>query len=187
MKRNITPLLLIFVLAGLIGGCGQLSNDGSITIAGAVALVDLDKVAASTGRDQQMNQAIKQKETELNAQLEAQRVALESQISDRMSVIGDEPTDPQKAELQTLQLDVRRKLLTAQQQAKNQLLQERARLIGEFRAEIQPVIHQVAVDRKFVLVLAWNDAMVLAFDSAIDITDAIIDGLADTDTTPAPK
>ncbi len=179
MKRNITLPLLILVSGILMAGCGQMTGGGSSPPASAVAIVDLDKVAARVGRDKKLNQAIKEKETELNEQLESERAALEQQVGQRRSEVGDQPTDTQQAELQAFQQEAARKLLAARQLASNQLQQLRAQLINEFRSEIQPVVLKIASARKISLVLTKNDAMVLAYDPLVDITEAVADGMTD--------
>lgn len=181
MKHNSIQLLLTIAGCGLLAGCGQTTNDIAEATIKSVAIVNLDAVAVRMGRDQQMSQAIQEKELELKEQLETEQATLQNQISEKKSEIGDDPTEQQQSELQALQLESNRKFLVSKQQAQNELVQQRAQLIGEFRAEIQPAINRVAERRGITLVLSKNDALVLAFAPQIDITDAVADDMTQDD------
>jgi Skp family chaperone for outer membrane proteins len=178
---------LITTLTSTLTGCGPTGDDSLPAAIKAVAIVDLDELSSTMGRNDQMSLAIKEKETMLNVQLETERAALEQEVGNKQAELGDSPTDEQKTELQSLQLESRRKLLMAQQQAQNELLQLRTQLVSDFRAEIQPAIVHVAEERGIVLVLSKNDAMVLAFAPQINITAAVADELAqDASTDESP-
>lgn len=141
---------------------------------GAVAVIDLDRVAQKLGRDVQMAQLLQQRQVALNEQLTAIKVSYEQEISEKQSQFGSAPSQEQTQLLSTISQQAGANLNRVQQQAKNDLNQHRAGLIQQFREEVKPVARQVALERGLSLIVTKNDNVIFDFASAVDITNDVI-------------
>lgn len=172
MRLRATNCVCVLGLAAiaLTAGC-QKAPDAPAT--GSVAVIDLDAVARQLGRDTQMAESIKERESSLNEQLQVVQASYQKQITDKKDRLGTEPTDQQTLELTQLQRQAGMNLNQVLVQARESLGQHRVQLIARFREEVKPVAREVAAEKGLSVVVTKNDTVVFAYPSEVDITDAV--------------
>jgi len=167
--KSINIFLLSIAVSALITGCQD-------TPSYPVAIVDLDKVAISTGQskifedeistftDTTQRQLIQIKD-ELNTQLEAAKLEL-----------GKKPTQKDQAEFQKKAIAAQVRLKQELAQSERLLQQKRNQLAQNYRQSIDPTIRRVAQQKKAQVVML-KQANFLYIDPKSDITDAVIDAI----------
>ncbi len=145
-----------------------------------VAIVDLDEVAKRLGANVALDKEINNGQTSLNQQLRTLQTSLQEQYRQKEQSLKSLPAaagqslDSQKEQLSQLERELNLKLNDAKRSAQNELINYRQRLIQRFRDEVTPVAQEVAGQRGLGVVLTKNDAILLTFDDAHDITAAVI-------------
>ena len=148
-----------------------------------VAVVDLDEVARRLGSDAVIIQAIKESQASLNRQLQSLQTSLQEQYQQKESELKSQWAEGQQEQTAGAkqlegfgqQLDLQ--LSQARRKAQGALGAHRQRLIRSFREEIKPVAQEVAAQRGLGVVITKNDNVLVAFDDAHDITDAVVEKL----------
>lgn len=169
-------------------GCGmQFGSSSAASARGGLAVVDLDKVASETGKNLEMKEAYELQENSykqvlVKFQTEA-TAALQSKVKD-LEAKGDEATDENKREVGQFQLNARNTLAQAQNAAGTKLGEYKQAQIAKFRAELKPILQDVAAKRGLSIVIPKNDGLLLAVDPGVDITDDVIKGYREK--KPAP-
>ncbi|MCG8450782.1 MAG: OmpH family outer membrane protein, partial [Pirellulales bacterium] len=135
--------------------------------------MDLDRVAAALGSDARILAAVKQREASLNQQLAGAKTSYENQLRETQTQLGDQPTEEQSQQLATLQQQANNQLRKVAEQARGNLEQHRAQLLLDFRNQAKQAVRQVAHEQGLTLVVTKNDAVVLLYDDAVDITSAV--------------
>ena len=168
--------VIVSLLAVCLAGCGKFgwngSQDGSKS--GGVAVIDLDQVAKSVGRDIQMVNALEHRQQSLNEQLQVVQASFVKQISERKEAAGEEPNEEQAKELVGMQREAGLRLNQVRKQALNNLSQHRIQLIASFREEVKPIAQKVAADKGLSIVVSKNDSVVFTYDNAVDITNDVV-------------
>lgn len=179
MKVQFVVIPVLATLACTIG-CDQtvhtVAASPEMSEEGKVAVIDLDRVARALGRDEVINQRYQQSVTRMAEQLQGLQSNLITQITAEQEKLGEEATDEEKQGLNQFIRTADRKLKEARVRARNQEVRIRADLVSDFREEVQPVARRAAAKRGFSVVML-NQANLLYFDTAVDITDAVIDDL----------
>jgi len=186
--------IVIPVLCGLllgVGGCNQGSPPSSEADSGTastettarlsgVAVVDLDEVARQLGRDVSLAKSIRDGQVTLNRQLRDFQTTLKESYREKAEKLNAEPASAPGAEearqkqLAELQRQLNLQLGEAQRTAQNELKAHQKRLIEQFRSEVKPVARDVAAQRGLGVVVTKNETVLLTFDDAHDITQAVV-------------
>lgn len=165
-------LLLVTLLSSIIlSGC----NSGSS--AGRTAIIDLDLIAQSTGRDRiisdKVTAFVKEKEktvTKLRDELKGKLDLEEKKLVKKSKAAA-------KKKLGQLALQFEQKLRQDISLAKYEAEQLRANLVKKFRDEIQPEAIKIALRKGFSLVLIKQPSM-LYIESSVNISNDIIAALS---------
>lgn len=164
-----TSLLLSIIAILFLSGCGG----GADAQTGRVAIIDLDAIAAATGKSKEIRDAIaglaKQRETELT-QLQTDLIAKVDAEKDKL---GKKPSAKQQQSLTEMALKARQELQQNIALAKQQTQQLRVKLINDFKQEILPVAVKIATQKNYSVVLVKGPSL-FYIDSNADITSAVI-------------
>jgi Skp family chaperone for outer membrane proteins len=185
MQRFFTAFLVFLVSAILAaGGCGSSywpsSNDATAHAArqSGVAIVDLDEVAKQLGSDADLLKAIGEGEASLNQQLKTLQSSLQEKFrrkSQELASGGDGANSgDHRKELARYEQELNRELSDAQRAAQTRLTSYQKQLFKAFREEVIPAAQEAASERGLGVVLTKNDAVLLAFDDAHNVTEAVV-------------
>lgn len=167
---------LFFVVTAAVSltGCGQMGFSPATSAKGGIAVVDLDKVAAETGRDRQLANAIEAAQSSLNQSLQKSVNSANEQLTAKKKSFGEDLNDDQRKELSQMETFAVQKLSQFKNQAQVELQQFRQKQVADFRAELKPIAHDVAAKRGLSIVIPKNEGLLLSVDSGVDITDEVI-------------
>lgn len=177
----------VAVVAGTMTavGCGLQSGQPQAASSGGLAVVDLDVVAKSIGRTQEINDLLKVRQNALNQELEKLQAKFNQEIAEKKKEHSNPPTEEEKA----LEAQWEKNKLALQLQAKQQATQAlqayRQEQLIAFRNEIRPIAQEVAAARGLSVVIPKNEGFLLAVDPGVDITADVIK--AYTAKKPAPS
>lgn len=174
MRKSGVCLLLTGVAVWLTGCGTQFGGSPASSTNGGLAVVDLDKVAAETGKDIQMKEIFQVQESSVKQQLAKAQFSANSQLEEKKKDFGDTPTEEQKKELAQWRFNASNQLTQLQNQAGTKLSQYRQDQVAKFRTEIKPIAQEIAAKRGLSVVIPKNDGLLLAVDPGVDITDAVI-------------
>lgn len=168
--------LMAAALMGMMSvvGCSQQAAQQAGSSHGGLAVVDLDVVAASTGRTQEINELLLVRQNALNQDLEKLQTRLNQEIAEKKKEHADPPTDEQKALQAQWEKNKLALQLQARQQAAQALQAYRQELLIRFRNEIKPVAQEVAATRGLSVVIPKNEGFLLSVDPGVDITADVI-------------
>ena len=150
------------------GGCGRSTEQPS-----GVAVVDLDQVLVQLGTGAKILAAIKEREANLNQQLASAKATYENQLRATQAKLNAQPTQEKNQQLAILKQQANKQLKQVALQAKGNLEQHRAQLLIQFRDEAKQAARQVAYDQNLSIVITKNDAVVLVYNEAVDITSEV--------------
>lgn len=161
----------VFTLLALIllNGC---QPGGS----GGIAVLDLDKVAAATGRDKVITQKIQEFAQEQEQKLKQLQSELQQQVTSANEKLGNEAGEEEKQSLNTLLAEARTQLTRELNQARQSAQQLRLQLVQEFTTEVQPAARREAEKRGLTVVMVKQPGLLVVTPES-DITDAVIDHL----------
>jgi Skp family chaperone for outer membrane proteins len=177
-------------------GCGtQIGGQSSSSSRGSLAVVDLDKVAAETGKNLEMKdqyqlqqnsyqQALIKFQADATAELKKKVKELEDKGID-LQAKGDESAEKEKAEVAQYQINARNTLAQAQNAAGAKLGELKQAQIAKFRTELKPILQEVAAKRGMSVVIPKNDGLLLSVDPGVDITDDVIKAYREKKPAPA--
>ncbi len=166
--------LLLTGAAVWLTGCGTQFGGSSASTRGGLAVVDLDKVAAETGKNIQMKEFFQLQENSVKQQLTNAQASLNSQLEEKKKELGETPTEEQQREFAVLRSKASNALGNLQNQAGTKLSQYRQDQIAKFRTEIKPIAQEIATKRGLSVVIPKNDGLLLAVDPGVDITEEVI-------------
>jgi Skp family chaperone for outer membrane proteins len=166
-------------------GCGM-QFGGSSATSGGLAVVDLDRIAAETGKNLQMKENYQIQENSVKQQLAQAKLNATSQVKAKIEEIGDEPTDDQKKELAQLTYGANNALGQLQNQAGTKLNQYMQDQVAKFRTEIKPIALEIATKRGLSVVIPKHEGLLLAVNPGVDITDEVIKAYREKRPAPAP-
>ncbi|MDT8389770.1 MAG: OmpH family outer membrane protein [Lentisphaeria bacterium] len=181
----VTKTLLFVLGAGLVLtlGCSRQES------APQTVVLDLDRVAAATGWDQQFKEAMAKKEQDLNTQINAAKTSLESEIKALGEQFGATPTQEQKTQFNqyTQQANQRMQQLLGSARQENAVYKNK--LVNSFREKIRPYAEKIAARRGAGIVALKADPLYIVRPES-DITGAVIEALqgvslTTVDTRPA--
>lgn len=155
-------------------GCGMPWSGPAAAKSGGLAVVDLGKIAAETGKDIQLRESFQLQENNVKQQLAQAQVNANSQFQDKVKEFGETPTDDQQKELAKFRMGATNALGQLQNQAGTKLNQYMQDQIAKFRAEIKPIAMEVAAKRGLSVVVPKNEGILLAVDPGVDITEDVI-------------
>lgn len=158
-------------------GCGmQFGSATSSASRGGIAVVDLDKVAAETGKKLEMDEAYELQKNSVNQQLLKLQSEANSVLQAKAKELGEDATDAAKREVGQMTLNARNNLAQIQNAAGTKLGEYKQIQIAKFRNELKPILQEVAAKRGLSVVIPKNDGLLLAVDPGVDITDDVIKG-----------
>lgn len=168
MKLSSMLLLSLFVLV-FASGCDDQKSQ-------TVAVVDLDKVATSTGQMRVIEEEIRIFAEDAQTTLNQIKDELNTQIETAREGLGEKPSQQQQQEFQKTTLTAQLTLKQELAQGERLVVQKRAQLILDYRNSIEPAIRRVAT-RAGVKVVLIKQPNLLYVDTDADITDAVIDAV----------
>ena len=166
-------LVLTSCVANLIG-CGQTSGPAAASPQGGMAVVDLDKVAAETGRDRQLAQSLEMAQSSLNQQLARKVESAREQLDAKKKGFGSSPTEDEQKEFSLMQRSAETQLTQIKNQALAEYEQYKQIQIAKFRAELKPITQEIATKRGLSIVIPKNEGLLLSVDPGVDITDEVV-------------
>ena len=161
--RFITIALTLLLLIG----CKPLS------LSNGVAVVDLNIVAKTLGRDDLIVKNVKSANDNLNQQLEQIATNLRKQLDEEKSKLGKKPSKEEEQQFIQLVQKANNQLGQTKQVAIQKSQQLQNSLVVEFRNEVSNVSRKIAQKNGFLTVLAINDGLLWA-DASVDITNEVI-------------
>jgi Skp family chaperone for outer membrane proteins len=176
MSRQALALLLGAV-ALWFAGCGLKQGEKPVAKTekgvGGVGVVDLDLVAKRLGRDIEMQNAVQERLSSLNARLATLQESLKRLYDEKKEKFGDDATDEELRELEATQERMDAQLRESKQKAQNELAAFRQALVDQFREQARPVLREVAAARGLSIIIPKNDGLLLTVDPAVEITDDV--------------
>jgi Skp family chaperone for outer membrane proteins len=166
-------------------GCGQMGWSPSSSQRGGIAVVDLDKVAAETGRNRELAQSIQLAGDSLNQQLAKTVESAKEQLEAKKKGYGEELTESEQKELSQWTVSANNQLTQIQSQARQKYEQFKQQQIAQFRQDVKPIAQEVAAKRGLSVVVPKNEGLLLAVDPGIDITDDVIKVMREKRPMPA--
>ena len=179
MKR---VALLLLSASLLLGGCDKLAESSALlnkqtraTGSSAVAIIDLAAVAKALGRDEVLKQQVQAAGAQLRQQLTEFSTGLQTRLREEQAKLGSTPSEDERKQLQKQLLEAQRQVQQSQALARQKAAQFQNQLAVQFRDEIRPVAAEIARSKGASTVALANT--LLWFDSAVDITGAVIDAM----------
>jgi Skp family chaperone for outer membrane proteins len=169
-------LVLTGCVVNLVG-CGQVSGPASASTRGGMAVVDLDKVAAETGRDRQLAQSLELAQNSLNQAYAKNVESAREQLTAKKKGLGSTPSDDEQKEFNLMQRSAETQLMQIQNKAKADYEQYKQIQIAKFRAELKPITQEIATKRGLSIVIPKNEGLLLSVDPGVDITDEVVKAL----------
>lgn len=176
-------IMAVPVLLLLLAGCGGGLSGGHS--AGHVAVIDLDKIAAATGRDKLIGQRVLKFTGEQEKTLNKLRDDSRAQVDKQLKQLPDNASAEAKQKVAASRRKLEQELGQQISKARQGAGQLRSKLIVDFRGEVEPVARRVAVERGMNIVMIKQNAM-LYIDPQADISDAVIDEMQKSGKQPAP-
>ncbi len=155
------------VAAALLTGCDLGKGDGGI------AVIDLDLVAQSAGRDKAIAGQVQSYAKDQEAKLLKLKTDLEQRVTAATDRLGKDATDEDKQAVSTLVLEARSELSRELGQARQSAQQLRQQLVRDFAVEMQPLARRAAQQRGLTVVMVKQPGMLVIAPEA-DITDDVI-------------
>lgn len=176
----ILSLGLIFIL-----GCSK-KDSGPKTL-----VIDLDRIAAATGWDQQIKADMEKKGQDLNQKVNDAKNNLESQIKALRDQFGKTPTADQKTQLAQYGQQANQKMQQLVASARQQNAVYRSQLVNAFQEKVRPYAEKIAKERGAGTVLFKTNSLFYVAPES-DITGAVIEALQgvklnDSDLVTPPK
>ena len=155
---------------------GQSEGCTSGDLAGRVAVIDLDTIAAAIGRDKVINTRVQEFAKEQEKKLTQLRDELQAQLAEEKQKLGDSPNDQDQKKFsqlaETSEIRLRQQIAKVEKVADN--LQ--VKLVLDFKQEVTPYARRVATARCMgIVMIKQNDLMFI--NPVSDITDSVIDEL----------
>ena len=170
--RHLGAFFVLSVAMSLTG-CGQIGGSSNSS-RGGMAVVDLDKVAAETGRSRLLSQSLKSQETSLNERFAKTLESANQQLEAQRKSYGEELTETEQKEFTQMALNAKTQLSQIQLRTRQEFEKFTQEQISLFRAEIKPIAQEIAAKRGLGLVIPKNEGLLLSIDPGVDITDEVI-------------
>ncbi len=154
-------------------GCGPAPSATNAT-KGGVALIDLEAAARRLGRDVVITQELKDAGGVLGEELATAQNELRGEFERLKQSVGAKPTETDNQKLAEMGRNLNLQFQQKQQQAQQELAAKRLALVNRFREELKPLAMKIASGKGLGVVLVKSDAVVLAIEPALDITDDVV-------------
>src|SRR5215208_2278055 len=170
---------LCLVLAACDKGTNSANGADAKSAKGAeVGVVDLDRVAADLGWMKEMDTNLKTLEQQFKNELQARGDQYGAEVQAQFKRYAPKETDkltPQQEQDLNQMVLVRRQVLGQLQQAAGQQYQGyKGEWIRRYREALQPIVRDVASDKKVQVVITKTD-IVMHVGGAADLTSAVTD------------
>jgi Skp family chaperone for outer membrane proteins len=168
---------MVIVLSGCVAsfvGCGQTNGPAASASRGGMAVVDLDKVAAETGRDRQLAQSLELAQNSLNQSYLKTVESAKEQLNAKKKANGSAPTEEEQKEFSNMERSALNQLTQIQNKARAEFEQYKQVQIAKFRAELKPITQDIAAKRGLSIVIPKNEGLLLSVDPGVDITDEVV-------------
>ena len=139
---------------------------------GGVAVLDIDKVAAAVGVEDNVKQELKVIEENLNAQLKTVQTELQARFDNMRAQVGPQPTQEQAQQLANINGQLTQQLNQSRTQAQSQLNAKQFELVSSFRDSVKPVALEIAKSKGLTVVVT-PDQSLFAWDDSVDITEEV--------------
>lgn len=169
-KKRVAMIAVVGLAMLGLGGCQWGKT------AGGVAVVDLDAVAKTVGRDQVITEQVQIFAKEQETKLLELKSELEQQVTSASEKLGEDASDQDKQSLNSLVVDARTQLTRELGQARQSAQQLRLQLVREFAVEVQPIARREAEARGLTVVMVKQPGLLVVAPEA-DITDAVVQAL----------
>ncbi len=179
-RASLHALALLSLLAGA-AGCDM--TTGAAPRSTAVAVIDLDAIAARLGSDKQITASLSQREQALRSQLVELAKNYQQQIAAKQQEAVDAPKQEEGVQLASFQEQVQTEFNRVKLQAQANLSAHQAELVNQFREHVRPAARRVANQRGMSLIVTKNDSVIYDMSDSVDITEAVI---AELSAAPAP-
>jgi Skp family chaperone for outer membrane proteins len=161
------------------------AGSGSGSAAAAIGVVDVNKVVNDLGWANELNSNLTNLQNQLSTELRNVTAQYESQLqqkkrdlglkeSDSLQDIGKKITPQQQQELVVMFNTGRQLLVQLQQAAGQQFENYRQQWFQQWREALNPIVKQVAQDKKLTVVFS-TPGPILYTDPSADLTAAVID------------
>ena len=190
--NKINKLLLGLIIPVMISACNPAMNraeNNVEAVAEAVVntvVVDLNAVSKATGQADVIESKMKVVNADLTLQLGDIVTSFNKQLADQKKKFGVDISVEEQQKLQEMLIKANQLLAQKQTEANLKAQQHKEGLINAWRGKIQPIVKQIA-DKKGATVVLVQNASVMWFDSAIDITDEVIAVLREKPVSDAEK
>ncbi|MBI1345662.1 hypothetical protein GC163_05175 [bacterium] len=178
LKGSLWAMLAAGVMMSI--GCGfqQGTAESSSAAKGGLAVIDLDVVAKSIGRTQEINESWQVRKNALDQALQKLQANFNEQLTAKKTEFGETPTEEQTKQLAAMRQDAANKLVQAGRTAQGDLEKYRQKMVADFRAEMRPYAQQVASSKGLGIVIPKNEGFLLSVDPGVDITADVISAYA---------
>jgi Skp family chaperone for outer membrane proteins len=139
-----------------------------------MAVVDLDKVAAETGRDRQLAQSLELAQNSLNQSYQKTVESAKEQLNAKKKAQGSSPSEEEQKEFSQMERSAVTQLTQIQNKARAEFEQYKQVQIAKFRAELKPITQEIASKRGLSIVIPKNEGLLLSVDPGVDITDEVV-------------
>ena len=140
-----------------------------------VAVLDLQQVAATLGKDKQIAAAVESRTAQLNTELVAVRQKLEAALATAEDAAKADPENEESIRLAAMaRQTAQQRMANANQQASQNLQAFRVALAEDFYKQSKALAGQVAREQGIAVVVARNEAFLLDYQQAVDITDEVV-------------
>ncbi|MCE5327372.1 MAG: OmpH family outer membrane protein [Planctomycetaceae bacterium] len=163
-------MLIVVAVLACVAGCDRNSSPDK---GGAVAVIDLDKIANGIGELKRINDATNADTANVQQQLTALQNRLQAELNQAVTKAGATPTDEQKRNLEQMRLNGMAMLERARRQASEEVTRRRAVALNDFRQQVAPIAKSIAKDKGFDIVIIKAD-VILAMDEQVDISDPVL-------------
>jgi Skp family chaperone for outer membrane proteins len=178
--RHSAIVLLLSGIAVSAMGCGQMSS----TPRGGIAVVDLVKVAAETGRGRILSESLDLKKNALNEVYRQKLNEAKTKLEAQKKKFGEEPTDEQKTQLSQFERNAITVLNQLQSNVNVDYQKYEQEQMYSFRSEVKPVAQEIAAKRGMAIVIPKNEGLLLSVDPGVDITDEVIKAMREKQPVP---
>jgi Skp family chaperone for outer membrane proteins len=139
---------------------------------GGVAILDIDEVARQLGVEEKVRVELLNMQNNLNADLQRTQTTMQNQMSGVEKAAGETPTEEQQKQIFATNQQLNEEFNRIKSRAQQTLVEERVRMINEFRSRLEPIALKAAEAQGLEVVLMKVTPPVFAYATSVDITQA---------------
>lgn len=181
LMHNPSPLFRIplgCLLLCLIG-CGETQTDDAATSSSKIAVIDLNRIVEAT--ESTNLQVLEQQRAGMRNRFETMQQNAMNQYQAKQQEFGEEPTEEQQNELRLIQQSAQAQLNQVGMAMSQQVSLSYEQLKNAVRERIRPTVQQFAKEQDLLIVYELNPQQVMAHSKEINITDTILELLAEAE------